>query len=109
MRQSSSPRSHDTLFPSCALGSYCAPPCLLCTALASLDACSHSVFVSTASLAPLLLALSDLRANLDGVTNTVNGAASDRIHQLSVETDQRIKQLNDTIKNGGDRIDLFGA
>ena len=79
---------------------------VLCLAMVPLESCSSPTFVSTATLAPLLLAVADLRSNLDGVSNTVNGATADRIHQLSVEADQRFKQLDQIIKGGGDRIDL---
>jgi hypothetical protein len=50
--------------------------------------------------------LTQLRANLDEVVNTVNRAMADRIHQGELVIDTTIGQLNDTIKKVNNGISV---
>lgn len=59
-------------------------------------------------LAGLLLALQQVRSNLDGVVNTVDTETAARIHQMEVVLDGTIAKLRDAVDHGIDKGETAG-
>lgn len=62
--------------------------------------------VQAASLGALLIALGQLRQNLDGVINTADTETAARIKQLKTSLDGVIDEVNKVVENGFDRAQV---